>query len=119
MKVIIAGGRDLKDYEWFSNKVSEFFDKFLEPYEIIEGGAKGADSMAGEYAEEKGIPLQVIYADWKSKGRSAGPIRNEQMAKKGTHLLAFWDGKSRGTGHMIKTAGEHGLDTTVVYYNQD
>jgi len=38
------------------------------------------------------------------------------MAENATHLLAFWDGVSKGTEHMINIAKRMGLKTIIVKY---
>lgn len=83
---------------------------------IISGGARGADAMAIRYADEKEFQLTVMEADWKRYGRSAGYIRNSYMAKSATHLIAFWDGKSPGTGNMIKVAKAQNIEVAVILY---
>jgi len=115
MKVIIAGGRDFFDYE----KLRERCDYYLQNQdniEIISGGAKGADLLAEKYAKEKGYPIQIFKADWHVHGKSAGAIRNSEMAKHGDSLIAFWDKKSKGTALMIKLAKRKNLKVKIVYY---
>ena len=56
-------------------------------------------------------------ADWNRLGRAAGPIRNEEMAEVSDALIAFWDGKSRGTKSMIEIARRKGLQVAVVRYD--
>lgn len=109
MNLIIAGCRDFTDRDFIYEGIDSFIDEYGTPDVIIEGGAKGVDRMAYYYAKDNGIPVKVFPADWNKYGRAAGPIRNEEMAKYGTHLLAFWDGKSRGTKNMIETARRYGL----------
>lgn len=79
-----------------------------EKYEIliIEGEARGTDSMARQYAVEKGYRLAPFPADWKTYGKAAGLWRNELMADELTlyqhkAALFFWNGESRGTAHCI------------------
>lgn len=55
-------------------------------------------------------------ADWNAHGKAAGPIRNQQMAQEADVLIAFWDGKSRGTKDMIEKATRAGLDMHVYRY---
>jgi len=69
---------------------------------LIHGAARGADSAAGEWAIQKGIPMSVHPAEWETHGRAAGPIRNQQMADIADALIAIWDGRSRGTADMIR-----------------
>jgi hypothetical protein len=71
---------------------------------IISGGARGADRLGEQWAWRHGIPLEVFPADWDKWGKSAGYIRNEQMANKAEALIALWDGESLGTAHMIRQA---------------
>lgn len=56
-------------------------------------------------------------ADWGKYGKSAGVLRNKQMAEYADGLIAFWDGKSRGTANMIETAKGLGLRVRVARYD--
>ena len=109
MKVIIAGGRDIHDYQLVLDAIEE---SRLEITTVVSGGAKGVDALGEHYAEQMNLPLHVYPADWKSHGRAAGPIRNSKMASNADALIAVWDGKSKGTRNMIETAHNKGL---VVY----
>lgn len=83
---------------------------------IMSGHAKGADMLGERFAEEHGLKLEVYPADWKAHYRSAGFRRNEQMGNIANGLIAFWDGESHGTKHMIEYAKSKGLDVNVVRY---
>lgn len=114
MKTIIAGGRDFTDIE--------FFDKCIGTYNepisaVICGMAKGADTLGLNYAIQHDIPVGEFPADWARYGRGAGPIRNKQMADNADALIAFWDGRSRGTWNMIQLAQKFNLEVTI--YNYD
>lgn len=116
-RVIIAGGRYFSDYELLKEKCDEFLqDKTYEEIVIISGHASGADSLGERYAQEKGFKIETYPADWKKYGRAAGPIRNEQMANIANALVAFWDGKSKGTKSMISLAKKKGLQVFVALY---
>lgn len=80
--------------------------------------AQGADRLGERYGKERGYSIRYFPADWDGKGRSAGFIRNEEMAKNADALVAFWDGQSRGTKHMIETAKKHKLDIRVKHYKR-
>ncbi len=111
-KVIIAGSRDFTDYALLCS----FADEVLagaEDIEIVSGGARGADGLGERYARERGYALKVFPAEWKKRGRAAGPIRNGQMAGYADALIAFWDGQSSGTRDMIRKAEERGLRVQV------
>ena len=103
MKYIVAGGRD------FTNGViaHQVLDTFTDIDTIISGDARGADFLGAMYATEKGIPLQHFPAYWDQYGKAAGYIRNAEMAEHGDALIAFWDGKSKGTMNMIKAMRLH------------
>lgn len=111
MKTIIAGGRDFNNYTLLREKCDEIIDSNLT--EIVSGRAKGADTLGEQYAKERGYSVKLFPADWKTHGRKAGPIRNKQMADYGEMLIAFWDGKSKGTQHMINLAEKKGLMVEV------
>lgn len=80
---------------------------------VVSGGARGADELGERYARWRGLPLQVYPADWRTHGRAAGPIRNEEMARNADALIALWDGESPGTRHMIETARAAGLPVYI------
>lgn len=116
MHIIIAGCRDFNDYSVVEKEVMDFIGKVIGKIEIeiISGGATGADALGERFAKEHNLSLKIVPADWKTYGRSAGPRRNEQMARIAGTLIAFWDGKSRGTKNMIDTAKKLGLRVKVV-----
>ena len=106
MKVIIAGGRCFKG----TNKDWEILCTMSQRYgicEIVSGGASGADSVGEHFAKESGIVCKIFPADWSTYGKSAGPIRNGQMAEYADAVILFPGG--RGTANMRKLAKEHGL----------
>lgn len=118
-KVIIAGGRDFNDYELLKEKCDFFLkNKIMEGRRItiISGHASGADSLGERYAQEGGLQCEQHPADWKTHGKAAGFIRNAEMAAIADALIAFWDGKSRGTANMINTARAKGLRVAVIGY---
>jgi hypothetical protein len=106
MKVIIAGGRNIENYDILLEAIEE--SKF-EITHVISGGANGVDTMAVEWAKEQEIPWTVFPAKWKKyralgRVKEAGHIRNRVMAENGEALIAIWDGQSTGTANMIENA---------------
>lgn len=77
--------------------------------EVVSGAAKGIDTAGEIWCASKGLPLTRFPADWRKHGRAAGPIRNRQMAEYADALILIWDGKSRGSANMLKTARDMGL----------
>ena len=111
MRLIIAGGRDFKDYSVLCQSMTRFT-----PEVIFCGKARGADTLGEKWAIQNGVKIEYYPALWEKHGATAGPIRNAEMAKNATHLLAFHDGKSRGTAHMIKVAKQKGLSVEIISY---
>lgn len=118
-RVIVCGGRDFSDKELFASSLDTVLCKF-QNVEIISGHAKGADSFAEEYASLRGYPLTVFRPDWNKYGRSAGPIRNRQMLEYACQetpvVIAFWDGKSRGTRNMLRISDEANAQCYTIRY---
>ena len=71
------------------------------------------------YGEGRCRGCQRYPADWEQYGPRAGYIRNSEMAKVATHLIAFWDGRSKGTKHMIDIARKAGLYVLAVLVDID
>jgi hypothetical protein len=119
-KVIIAGGREFSDYELLKKKCNYFLQKKKDTHRVIivSGTASGADSLGERYAQEEGLSIERYPANWNKYGKSAGYKRNVQMANASDTLIAFWDGKSRGTEHMINIAKERNLNVRIVRYEE-
>lgn len=117
-KVIIAGSRGFSNYKLLKEKCNEYLREKRKEYNIIiiSGGARGADTLGEKYAQEEGFSLEVFPANWNKFGKSAGFRRNEQMAEVADALIAFWDGKSHGTKHMIEIMENKKLLVRVVNY---
>lgn len=118
-KIIIAGGRDFTDYNLLKEEVRKFMEReSIEHPEIVSGKASGADSLGERFAKEFSYGIREFPANWKTYGKAAGHVRNEQMAKYGDACIVFWDGQSRGTRNMISLAKEYGLPLEVVFYKK-
>ena len=115
-KVIVAGGRQFRNYNLMKEALNELLAKRLPKVEIVSGTAQGADKMGERYAADIGLKVKRFPAEWNRYGRSAGYRRNEVMAGYADCLVAFWDGSSRGTGHMINLAKDKGLIVRVESY---
>lgn len=114
MKILVTGDRNYKQDDYVRS-MFELLQKGLSTSnglyksdtanEIIEGGAKGADQLAGLIAHSMGYSINVYEADWKTYGRRAGPIRNERMYRESIPdiVIAFHSRimDSKGTKHMV------------------
>ena len=116
-RVIIAGSRDFSDYDALKSyadaKLSNISRR--DSIEVVSGCARGADTLGERYAEERGYGIKKFPADWNRYGKSAGYLRNVEMAEYADALIAFWDGKSKGTEHMIRIAKNRGLRIGIKY----
>ena len=121
ISVICAGCRNFKDYSLLAMTLDQFcLDNLDADIEIISGTCRGADQLGEQYAKEQGLTCRQFPANWKKFGRAAGPIRNQEMAKKASHLIAFWDSNKShsGTWSMIGIANKLGLQVKVVQFAQ-
>lgn len=112
MIIAIVGGRD------FTNKDALFahLDHLDEPFTLVSGGAKGADSLAEDYAKSRGIYIEVIKPQWKIYGKAAGFIRNQRIISKADTVVACWNGSSKGTQHGISLAKKANKPILIIHY---
>ena len=112
MRLLICGDRNWTDAKMIASVLRE-----LNPRVVIEGEARGADSLARIEAERMGIPVLKFPAEWGKYHRAAGPIRNAQMLREGRPdmVVAFHDDldSSKGTKHMVGLARKAGVPVRV------
>ena len=118
MKIIIAGSRDITDYSIIESGMKKISKKYLKgvlPHglTILSGCARGVDTLAIQWAETHNADVHKYPANWSHFGKSAGYRRNDQMAKHGDLLVAFWDKKSKGTKHMIECAQHKNIPVEI------
>lgn len=110
MRTIIAGSRTILRMSIVESVMKK---APIRPTVVLCGEAVGVDKLGAVWARKNGIPVESFPADWKKYGRSAGLMRNAQMAEQAEALIAIWDGKSRGAEHMINTAAKRNLPTFI------
>lgn len=110
MRTIIAGSRDIADPAQIKAALAACGWR---PSVVLSGTARGGDTLGERWAEQNGIPVERYPANWPAYGKAAGYKRNEEMAGFAEALIALWDGKSRGTQHMIDIARREGLRVFV------
>ena len=118
-RIIIAGGRDFRNYDLLVETMNHLLSNISDDITVVCGKARGADTLGEQYAKEHGYSVRYFPADWDRYGKAAGYIRNTEMAKNADALVAFWDGVSLGTHHMIETANAHGLKVRVKRYDKE
>lgn len=114
MRVIIAGGRDIHDLKLVEEAITASgWEHDIET--VVSGGAKGVDTLGEQWATTHigKSHIDKHLAKWKKYGKRAGYVRNQEMAMNADALIAVWDGKSKGTKHMIEIANEMELEVFI------
>lgn len=117
MKILVCGSRHWEDRALIARTLADKGCGYA-PVKVIHGDCRGADRMAGEYAEHQGCSVFKFPADWTKYGRAAGPIRNQQMLDEGKPdlVLAFHDDieRSKGTKDMVIRARNAGIPVEII-----
>ena len=106
MKIAVVGSRSIENID-FTVYVSE-------GDEIVSGGAAGIDSCVADYAKKNGLRLTVFLPCYERYGRAAPIVRNRAIVDYADKIVAFWDGKSRGTLSVIKYAEKVGKPCEII-----
>jgi len=110
MRLAVVGSRAFSD----PTEVYRMLD-FYKPTVIVSGGACGVDSIAEQWAEEHEVSALIFKPNWKLYGKRAGAIRNAEIVSACEWLIAFWDGKSKGTKISIDLAKKKGKLLDIIY----
>lgn len=123
--ILVCGSRDFPTTD--RHRLDAHLDAWLSatdgPAVLMAGGAHGPDSWGEAWAKRNGVHVLRMDALWKAHGRGAGPQRNRMMAEVLATLatghatvagVACWDGRSRGTKHMIRLLEGYAYDPTVL-----
>ena len=107
MKVAVIGSRGLA-----IDNLGDYLPAGTD--EIVSGGAKGIDTCAANFARANNIKLTEFLPDYKRFGRGAPLKRNITIIEYADTVLAFWDGKSKGTAFVIGSAKKLGKEIRVI-----
>lgn len=113
-RIIVTGSRNFNDYVRLKYELYQVFKRLDNAPIIVSGTARGTDKLGEQFADEHDLEVKRFPADWDEHGKKAGYLRNKEMAEYADVLIAFWDGKSKGTGHMIKIANKQELPTKII-----
>jgi hypothetical protein len=112
-RVLVCGGRDYDD------RVALFVTLDLLHAQrrfttLIAGGARGADTLAKQWTQTRGVRTRTYHANWKIHGHAAGPIRNERMLRAGQPQLVVAFPGGKGTAGMTALARAAGVEVIIV-----
>lgn len=113
MKIIVCGGRDYLDYPRLKQALDALHSRRA-ILRLIEGGARGADTMGRIWATEKKIPYTEVPAEWGKHGKKAGHLRNLEMLEHKVDLVVAFPG-GVGTAHMIEASKIRGVPVWIPY----
>jgi hypothetical protein len=111
-KLGIVGSRNFSNYKLVCDTIGS-----TPVSHIVSGGAKGADSMGVRYAQAHCIPYSVYPANWSKHGKKAGYMRNRQIVENCDIVIAFWDGKSKGTKLTIDICKELHVPCKIINFS--
>lgn len=125
VSAIVCGGRDYQDRKTAFAGLDDRLGSLRSDgvmVEVIEGAAKGADRLAGLWADERGIAHTKVPADWNKYGKRAGFLRNDEMATRlqarrdqaGVRALTIGMPGGRGTEMMLRIAGQKGFEVSRI-----
>jgi hypothetical protein len=112
VKVGVVGSREFDDYEQLEHVLNQLNNVTC----IVSGGAKGADSLGEKYADENGLEKIIHLPDWDTHGKGAGFVRNTAIVRDADLVVAFWDGKSRGTRDTISKTFNSTVPLLIIHY---
>lgn len=118
MKLIVAGGRDFTDTGLLISSLVKLVEnnKIPEYPELVCGMARGADMLAYNLWAANRMPIHIFKPDWDTYGKSAGYRRNVEMGQFADVAVCFWDGKSKGTKHMVDIMERMNKPVYVIRY---
>ena len=123
MKLFVCGSRTITDKEWIYSKIENCITPLLctnySNIRILEGSAKGVDSIAKQWTIEHNIPVIEFLPDYEKYHNKACYKRNEAMAANCDFMLDLWTGESTDSLHDILMAEKYHKKYKIWIYNED
>lgn len=113
MRVAIVGSRSFNEEQ--KRKAYALLCEYVpaNTTEIVSGGAVGVDTLAEIYARENHLPTKIFLPDYKTYGKRAPIVRNDQIVAYAQYVLALWDGTSHGTAYTVASCIKEGVPIQV------
>jgi hypothetical protein len=108
MIIAVTGGRYFSDVAMVDRNLRKWINPGDSTSLIIHGGARGADTLAGNWGKQSGVHIAVVNALWDWYGKAAGHMRNDAMTLLRPELLLAFPG-GRGTADMVTAARRHNI----------
>jgi predicted Rossmann-fold nucleotide-binding protein len=124
-RILVCGGRDFDDYPFVAATLDRIcaekgweyepdeYGNTLPSVVVIQGGARGADACADQWAVTRWCSMIEIKADWDIWGKAAGPIRNQRMLEEKPVLVVAFPG-GVGTKDMVERARRAGVEVMEI-----
>lgn len=109
-RVAVIGSRGFKR----PDIIDQFIRELPNGTVVVSGGARGVDTLAVQYAAERGLAIDLVPAEWDEHGKLAGKLRNFPLVGNADEVYAFWDGFSNGTAHGVTAAVAYAKPVKVV-----
>ena len=106
MKVAVIGSRGLQ-----VDRLEDYLPEGVT--EIVSGGARGVDTCARNYALSHGLTLTEFLPEYNRFGKGAPLLRNIAIIEHADLVLAFWDGRSKGTKFVIDYCKKQNIPVVV------
>ena len=116
MKIIICGSRTFQDYGLLASTMDRLTINLKYRIVVISGHALGVDRLGEKWAWESGLDRIVFHPDYTTYGDKAPLVRNTEMVNEANALVAFWDGRSKGTQDVLAKARKKGLKIRIIRF---
>ena len=123
--ILVTGTRTYKN----TKELEELLNKHItqlylngvkhENITFLSGTTPGADRLCEQYAQTHGYKIQKYPANWNKHGNTAGVLHSIEMVKDCHYAFIFYNGYSKGTGHIIKLLNKHNKPYTLALYHDD
>lgn len=114
-KIAVIGSRNFCDYSFFAKKLEQIISNLDGDIEYISGGClNSADELIQRYCKENNCKLTEFLPDWEAHKKAAGIIRNKLIVNECTHLIAYWNGVSKGTKNSVDMARKQNKPIRII-----